>query len=314
MENVGLLNAQNFPRKSNTPSEFQYSYGPKKLFVSRFGDEGVMLQFDYSQLELRVAAIFSNDPGLIGAYRAGKDLHIYVASKVHKIPEEDVTADQRTAAKAVGFGLLYGKGAKSLAQDMGVDLEEAERFIATYFKEFAGMKEWIEGTKKQVLKEKYVETLAGFRRRLPAVDSNDRGVQADAMRQSINSPIQGTGSSMTIKSIILINKMFKTKKLKSVLAITVHDSIVADVYLPELKVVYTIMKYVMENLPFSWITVPILSDAEIGLNYGDMVEISDIDEIINYEDGVRAWIEKEWQKKHEKNVAKENEKLGKITT
>jgi DNA polymerase I-like protein with 3'-5' exonuclease and polymerase domains len=295
-------NAQNFPRKSNNPKEFQYHYGPKKLFVSRFGADGVIVQFDYSQLELRVAAIFSNDPGLMGAYRAGKDLHIYVASKVYKVSEEEVTDDQRTAAKAVGFGLLYGKGARSLAADMNVSLEEAEEFIATYFKEFAGMKEWIDNTKKQVRDDKYVETLAGFWRRLPGVDSNDRGIQSDAFRQAINSPIQGSGASMTLKSIILINMMFKMKKLKSVLAITVHDSIVADVHVSELKVVYTIMKQVMENLPFSWITVPIVSDAEIGRDYGTLVGINDIEEVIS--EGVFEYIDRKVYEKKKKDYEK----------
>lgn len=94
-------NMQNIPRKSNDPTSFEYKYGPKKLFTSRFGEDGVILQFDYSQLELRVAAIFSNDEGLMSAYRDGKDLHKFVASRVYGVPEEEVTDDQRTAAKAV---------------------------------------------------------------------------------------------------------------------------------------------------------------------------------------------------------------------
>jgi DNA polymerase-1 len=164
------------------------------------------------------------------------------------------------------------------------------------------MKDWIDRTKKQVKNDRYVETLAGFWRRLPGVDSNDRGIQADAMRQAINSPIQGSGASMTLKSIILINEMFKKKKLKSVLAITVHDSIVADVHVSELKIVYTIMKHVMENLPFSWITVPIVSDAEIGRDYGTLVGIDNIDEIIN--EGVFNYIDRKVLEKKKKDYEK----------
>ncbi len=296
-------NAQNFPRKSNDPKEFKYHYGPKKLFVSRFGKDGIILQFDYSQLELRVAAIFSNDSGLMSAYREGKDLHIFVASRVHGIPESEVTDDQRTAAKAVGFGLLYGKGARSLAQDMGVELDEAERFIEAYFAEFPGMKVWIEETKKQVKKEKFVETLAGFTRRLAGVDSTDRGIYSDAMRQAINSPIQGTGANMTLMSIILINRMFKKKKLKSVLAITVHDSIVADVHVSEFEIVFKIMKHVMENLPFSWITVPIVAEAEIGRDYGTLVGLDKLEDLAEYED-IFDYIDKNVAKKKEKDYAK----------
>jgi len=295
-------NAQNFPRKTNDPREFSYHYGPKKLFISRFGADGVIVQFDYSQLELRVAAIFSGDPNLIQAYKDGKDIHRYVASKVHGIPESEVTDDQRTAAKAVGFGLLYGKGARSLAQDMGVSLEEAEDFIAKYFEEFQGVRNWINGTKKQVKEQKYVETLAGFRRRLPGVDSNDRGIQADSFRQGVNSPIQGTGSSMTLKSIVMINKMFRKFNLKSCLAITVHDSIVADVYVPELKKVYKIMKHVMEHLPFDWITVPIVSDAEVGRDYGSLVGIDDIEEVLA--EGVFEYIDRKVAEKKKKDYEK----------
>lgn len=295
-------NAQNFPRKSNDPLAFQYKYGVKKMFGSRFGDMGVIVQFDYSQLELRVAGIFSNDPQLIKAYRDGKDLHIYVASKVYGVPEEEVTKDQRTAAKAVGFGLLYGKGARSLSVDMGVSLEEAEEFINKYFEEFSGVKAWLDNTKKAVMKNKYVETLTGRHRRLPGVDSNDKGVQSDCFRQAINSPIQSSGSDMTMTSIILINKEFKRRNLKSCLAITVHDSIVADVYVPELEEVYYIMKGTMENLPFDWITVPIVADAEVGREYGTLVGL-DLEELKNYKD-VFEYIDTKVEAEHNKLMEK----------
>src|SRR5690606_34469539 len=186
-------------------------------------------------------------------------------------------------AKAVGFGLLYGKGAYSLAQDMGVSLEEAEDFIEAYFAEFPGMKRWIDKMHKQVREQKYVETLAGFRRRLPAVDSNQKSIQAEAIRQSVNAPIQGTGGSMTLMSVVLINKMFKQLKLKSMLVITVHDSIVADVYVPEFKTVYKVMKQIMENLPFEWINVPIVAEAEIGYDYGTLVELESLIQLNDYE-------------------------------
>lgn len=198
--------------------------------------------------------------------------------------------------------LLYGKGARSLAEDMKMSFEEAEDFIEKYFEEFSGVKNWIDTMKSQVKREKYVETLAGFRRRLPSIDSNDRGIQADAIRQAVNAPIQGSGASLTLKSIILINKMFKAKKLKSVLALTVHDSIVADVYVPELKAVYTIMKTIMENVPFDWITVPIVSDFEIGRDYGTLVNVGEIGEVI--EEGVFNYIDKRVEEKKRKDYAK----------
>lgn len=303
-------NAQNFPRKSNDPFAFQYKYGIKKMFVSRFGKEGIILQFDYSQLELRVAAIFSQDPQLLQAYKEGKDLHIYAAAKVRGILESEVTEDMRTAAKAVNFGLLYGKGAKSLAEDMKMTLDDAQDFIDKYFEEFKGVKAWLDRTRKFVTAEKHVELLTGLWRRLPGVDSNDRGVQGDAFRQAVNAPIQGTGANMTMSSLVRINSKFKELGLKSLIAITVHDSIVADVHVSEFAQVYTLMKYEMENLPFDWVNVPIVAEAEIGRDYGTLVGIESLDNLNGYE-SIFDFIDKKGQEKHEKLVKKAMEKLEK---
>ena len=226
-----------------------------------------------SQLELRIASIFSQDENLQYAYKNGKDLHIYVASKVYKKPEEEVTKDERSAAKAVGFGLIYGKSAPSLAEDLGISREEAQEFIDSYFKEFPGIKIWMDSMRKQVKRDKYVETLSGFRRHLKGIDSNERGIVADSERQAINSPVQGSGASMTLQSLIDIDKLLTEYKLKSKMIMTVHDSIVFDAHIDEVYSVVAIAKTVMENLSFDWITVPIVADVEIGRNYQDLVEV-----------------------------------------
>ncbi|MNW28082.1 DNA polymerase I [compost metagenome] len=302
-------NAQNFPRKSNNPFEFQYVYGIKKLFVSRFGNDGILLQLDYSQLELRVAAMFSNDPQLLQAYRDGKDLHIYAAAKVRGIPESEVNDDMRTAAKAVNFGLLYGKGARSLAEDMKMTQEEAQDFIDKYFEEFKGVKAWLDRTKKQVTQKGYVETLAGLWRRLPGVNSNDRGVRADCLRQAVNAPVQGSGANMTMSSLIRINNKFKELGLKSCIAITVHDSIVIDTHISEFDQVLPIAKDIMENPPFDWVTVPIVADAEIGRDYGTLVGIDSLDDLNGYKD-IFDYIDSKAEAKHIKLLEKANAKKG----
>lgn len=266
-------NAQNFPRKTEDPRELLYDYGPKKLFVSRFGKDGLVIQLDYSQLELRIASIFSQDENLQYAYKNGKDLHIFVASRVYKIPEEEVTKDQRSYAKTIGFGLIYGKGALSLGEELGLSREEAQEFIDSYFKEFPGIKIWMDSMRKQVKRDKYVETLSGFRRHLKGIDSNERGIVADSERQAINSPVQGSGASMTLQSLIDIDKLLAEYKLKSKMIMTVHDSIVFDAHIDEVYSVVAIAKTVMENLSFDWITVPIVADVEIGRNYQDLVEV-----------------------------------------
>lgn len=302
-------NAQNFPRKTGDPKAFSYHYGPKKLFTSRFGeDEGLIVQADYSQLELRIASIFSEDENLQYAYRNGKDLHIYVASKVYKIPESEVTDDQRSSAKAVGFGLIYGKGSKSLAEDIGGTQEEAERFIADYFKEFPGIKRWMEKMQKQVKRDKYVETLSGFRRNLQGIDSNDRMVVSESKRQSINSPVQGSGATLTLQSVIDIDRMYRQFNLKSKIIMTVHDSIVIDTHKDELYEVISISKYIMENLHYDWITVPIVADFEIGRNYQDLVKIELKDGLEPLEaviaEGIFPFIDRELVKSRIKNYKK----------
>lgn len=292
-------NMQNIPRKVNDPDSFEWKYGPKRMFVSRFGDQGIILQFDYSQLELRVAAIFSNDPALVQAYNEGKDVHRYVASKVFGVPEDKVTDDQRTQTKAVNFGLIYGKGAKSLAEDMKVSLEEAQEFLNKYFEEFKGVKQWLDKMKETVRKKKYVKTLTGRWRRLPGIDSNRRGVVNEALRMATNAPIQGTGSDITLISLIRINNELKKRKLKSCLCITVHDSIVLDVYVPEFPEVFHLVKEIMENPPYDWVTVPIVAEAEIGRDYGALVGIDSLDDLKGYKD-VFEYIDTKWAEKEKK--------------
>lgn len=295
-------NMQNFPRKSNNPNSFEYKYGIKDLFVSRFGKDGVMLQADYSQLELRVAAIFSGDERLLQAYRDGHDLHIYAASISMKKPIEEVTKDDRTKAKAVNFGLIYGKGEYSLAQDMGVSVDEAKAFIKAYFREFKGVRKWLDDTSDFVKKHKYVKTLTGRYRRLPGVDSNNRAIQGDCLRQATNAPVQSSGSDMTVTSLIRINKELKKRKLRSLIAITVHDSIVADVYLPELAEVYQLMKDIMENPEFEWAKAcPIVADFEIGRSYGKMVDFESPNVLEGYKD-VFEYIDVELEHKLEKDL------------
>ncbi|WIT26674.1 hypothetical protein [Bacillus phage SPO1L5] len=147
------LNAQQFPRKVNTPTLFQYNYEIKKLFTSRFGDDGVIVQFDYSQLELRILAVISQDPTLIELYRSGADLHKAVASDAFGVTIEEVSKDQRTASKKIQFGIVYQESARGLSEDLraeGITMseKECEVFIKKYFKRFPKVSKWIRDIKK----------------------------------------------------------------------------------------------------------------------------------------------------------------------
>ncbi len=303
-------NAQQFPRKVNDPFLFQYNYEIKKLFNSRFGDDGVIVQFDYSQLELRILAVFTQDPTLIGLYRSGVDLHKAVASDAFGVPVEEVTKDQRTASKKVQFGIVYQESAKGLSEDLraeGIDMsvEECERFIANYFKRFPMVEKWIKATKRFAKRNKYVKTLTNRIRHLPAIDSVQKSIANEAERQAVNAPIQSTGSDCTLQALIQINKWLRENGFRSRIAVTVHDSIVIDCPKDEAIEVAKKVKHVMEHLAeynefYKFLgDVPIVSEMEIGYNYGDAYEctIEDLEE-----QGIDGFLQAQERAKKEKHM------------
>lgn len=300
-------NAQQFPRKVYDPFLFQYNYEIKKLFNSRFGDDGVIVQFDYSQLELRILAVFTQDPELIRLYRSGADLHKEVASGAFNVPVSEVTKDQRTASKKVQFGIVYQESAKGLSEDLraegiNMSVEECERFIANYFRRFPKVQQWINNIKRFARRNKYVKTLTNRIRHLATIDSTDRSIAAEAERQAVNAPIQSTGSDCTLQSLIQINKWLRESGLRSRICVTVHDSIVLDCPKDEAIVVAKKVKHIMENLAeyndfYKFLgDVPILSEMEIGYNYGDAFEatIEDLEE-----QGIDGFIQAQEAKKRE---------------
>lgn len=302
-------NFQQMPRKAEVPTLFQYHNEPKSLFVSRFGKNGVVANLDYSQLELRVAGIISGDEILEGIYKSGIDLHIATASKTFKVPESEVTKDQRTLAKGVGFGIIYGKSGVTFGREMylhklfleagdlkgdGKSLKENVRkkiekkaielgfkIVDDYLAAYPQLAQWLEDTKEFAIENGYVETMLGRRRRLPDLYSSIPRLKEDALRQAINAPIQGTGSDMTLRSIIEIQNFLSDKR--SVICGTVHDSIVFDIYLPELSEVALGSKKIMENVhkPYIKTEVPILAEIEIGDSYGGVFEVT-ADEISKF--------------------------------
>ncbi|UAV84410.1 DNA polymerase [Bacillus phage phi18] len=303
-------NAQQFPRKVNTPTLFQYNFEIKKLFTSRFGDDGVIVQFDYSQLELRILAVISQDPTLIELYRSGADLHKAVASDAFGVTIEEVSKDQRTASKKIQFGIVYQESARGLSEDLraeGITMseKECEVFIKKYFKRFPKVSKWIRDIKKHVKRHKYVKTLTGRTRNLPDIDSIDQSKANEAERQAVNTPIQGTGSDCTLMSLILINQWLRESGLRSRICITVHDSIVLDSPKDEVIEVAKKVKHIMENLGeynefYKFLgDVPILSEMEIGRNYGDAFEatIEDLEE-----HGVDGFIDMKEKEKLEKDM------------
>jgi uracil-DNA glycosylase family 4 len=305
-------NAQQFPRKVNDPFLFQYNYEIKKLFNSRFGDDGVIVQFDYSQLELRILAVFTQDPTLIELYRSGADLHREVAADSFGVTLPEVTKDQRTVAKKIQFGIVYQESAKGLSEDLraeGIDLsvEDCERFIARYFRRFPKVQQWINNIKRFARRNKYVKTLTNRIRHLATIDSTDRSIAAEAERQAVNAPIQSTGSDCTLMSLIQINKWLRESGKRSRICVTVHDSIVLDCPKDEVIEVAKKVKHIMENLAeynefYKFLgDVPIVSEMEIGYNYGDAFEAT-IEQL--EEQGIDGFLQAELDSKKKKDKEK----------
>lgn len=320
-------NAQQFPRKAEVPTLFQYHNEPKALFNSRFGDKGCILNADYSALEMRIAGIISEDEALSRAFLSGQDLHKSTASIVWGVPIEDVSKDQRTAAKKVNFGIIYGKSGVTFAKDeyydpsgknpkKTTDWDEAKalgnKLVEDYLNAFSGLAKWLTDTKKFAYKYGYVETMFGRRRRLPDLKSKVQTLKNNAERQAINAPIQGTGSDLTLLSVIQIQQWLAKNNMKSKMIATVHDSIVFDVYIPELSAVATAVKDIMEHVhePYIKTNIPIISELELGKNYGSSFDVGleDCQKILTVAD-FNEWNHANKIKKFQKEVS-ELHKMG----
>ena len=313
-------NQQQLPRKAENPMLFQYQNEPKALFVSRFGSMGCIMNADYSALEMRVAGIISEDETLKQAFLSGQDLHKSTASLVWGVPVDEVPKDMRTNAKAVNFGIIYGKSGVTFARDLYYDPSgknpkktdnwedakaEGMKLVEDYLKTFSGLDKWLNRTKKFAYKHGYVETMFGRRRRLPDLKSSVPTLKSNAERQSINAPIQGTGSDFTLLSIIQIQNWLKESGKKSKLICTVHDSIVLDVYIPELSVVATKIKDIMEHVhePYIDTEIPVISELELGANYGSVFEV-ELEEVqsIHTKQDFDEWFHNNSLKKYKKEV------------
>lgn len=272
-------------------------------------------------LEMRIAAVISKDENLTQALLSGKDLHKSTASLVWGVPVDEVPKDMRTRAKSVNFGIIYGKSGITFAKDLYYDpsgenpnktndwdkaKEEGLKLVDDYLNTFSGLKRWLERTKKLAYKRGYVETMFGRRRRLPDLHSKVPTLKSNAERQAINAPIQGTGTDLTVLSIIAINNWLKTNKMKSMLICTVHDSIVFDVYIPELLEVSAAVKQIMEHVhePYIDTIVPIAIDLELGANYGATFDVT-LEECANIH---TAQDFKKWN--HEKCLAKYKKEIA----
>ncbi|ANQ48871.1 DNA polymerase I [Flammeovirga sp. MY04] len=251
-------NLQNIPIRSSRGKEI------RKAFVARDEDH-VFMAVDYSQVELRIMAAFSNDEEMINAFKAKKDIHTATAAKVFKVAEEEVDADMRRKAKTANFGIIYGVSAFGLSQQLDIPRTEAKQLIDAYFEEFPAVKKYMDDVINKAREDEYVVTLMGRRRYLRDINSRNFTVRGMAERNAINAPIQGTAADIIKKAMIDIQKWMDTQDLKSKMIMQVHDELIFDVHKDELDIMKSKIKELMENA--YEMKVPLEVEVGEGLNW-----------------------------------------------
>ena len=253
--------SSNKPNLQNIPIRTQLGRKTRSAFVSRTKGNFI-LAADYSQIELRIIASFSEDKEMINAFNNNKDIHSITASKVFGISLDDVTQDMRRRAKEVNFGIIYGISPFGLSQNLDIPRGEAKEIIDAYFDEFKNVKLYMDRSIEEAKSKKQVKTLLGRRRFLRDIDSRNYTLRGFAERNAINSPIQGTAADIIKLAMISISKWMKENNIKSKMIMQVHDELVFDVEKTELELLSLNIKKIMENV--IKIKVPLLVEVGYG--------------------------------------------------
>jgi len=261
---TGRLNSQD-PNLQNIPIRTATGREIRRAFVPREGDY-TLLSADYSQIELRILAALTQDPGLLEGLTSGEDIHRATAAKVFGLPLDQVTKDQRNQAKMVNYGISYGISAFGLAQRLGIPRADAKNLIDGYFAQYPGIKNYMTETVARARERGYVETVTGRRRYLPDLRSANATVRAAAERNAINMPIQGSSADLIKIAMVRIAQAAREENWHTKLLLQVHDELVFDLHLPEKERVLAVVQDRMKNaLP--GLRVPIVVETGLGPNW-----------------------------------------------
>lgn len=233
------------PNLQNIPIRMELGRQIRKVFIPR--ENCVLLDADYSQIELRVLAHMSEDENLIKAYQQAQDIHRMTASQVFHVPFEEVTALQRRNAKAVNFGIVYGISSFGLSQDLSISTKEASNYIASYFETYPSVKQFLNRQVQQAKDQGYVTTMFGRRRPVPELSSSNYMQRSFGERVAMNSPIQGTAADIIKIAMIRVNESLHRENLRSRLILQVHDELLIETYEDEIEQVKAILKKDMET-------------------------------------------------------------------
>jgi len=260
---TGRLSSNN-PNLQNIPVRTEKGREIRRAFVPR-SSQYTLLAADYSQIELRIIAHLSQDPAMVADFNLGHDIHAATAAKVFHVPMEQVTKEQRSRAKAVNFGIIYGMSAFGLAERMELSRSEAADIIKKYFEEYAGIKEYMNRSIALAKERGYAETILGRRRYLRDINGSNSVVRGFAERNAINAPIQGSSADMIKIAMIGIHEELQRLKMQSKMILQVHDELVFDAHLDELDALKSIVEDKMVNaMPLS---VPVVVEINTGANW-----------------------------------------------
>ncbi len=258
--------SSNDPNVQNIPVRTELGRQVRRAFVASPGF--LLLSADYSQIELRILAHISQDPSLLNAFHSGEDIHAATGASVYGVPIDSVTDEMRRIAKIMNFGVIYGLSPFGIRQQTGFSADEGKRFIATYFKQYPGIRSYIDDTKIQVRSRGYVETLLGRRRYITEIRSRNHNVRASGERMAINMPIQGTAADIIKIAMIRIQQRMDELAMRSNMIIQVHDELIFETHEGEMD---QMQEIVTELMPASMqLDVPLDVEMKIGPNWGDL--------------------------------------------
>jgi DNA polymerase-1 len=262
---TGRLSSTN-PNLQNIPIRTELGREIRAAFIAEPGY--VLLSADYSQIELRLLAHFSEDPLLVEAFRRGDDIHSLTASQVFGVPPMLIDAEHRRRAKAVNFGIVYGLSPFGLSQQLGIEQREAKKFIEAYFEKYSGVRKFIDRILQETRLEQKVKTLFGRTRPIPDINSKNANMRGFAERTAVNTPLQGTAADLIKLAMIRLDEELRARKLKSRMLVQVHDELLFEVPQDEVKLMRELVREKMEGVyPLK---VPLLVEVSVGSNWRDV--------------------------------------------
>ena len=252
-------NLQNIPVRSEEGKEIRQAFLPREGWI--------LVDADYSQIELRLMAHFSGDQAMVEAFQNNEDIHARTASEIFDVPLEWVTPELRSRAKAVNFGLIYGISGFGLSKNTGVSQREAREFISKYFEKYPGVKKYMDNAVSEALRDGYAQTVMGRRRYLPELHSPKAPIREFGKRAAMNTPVQGTAADIIKLAMVKVDQVLREHHLQSRMILQVHDELILECPPEEVEVASSLLREAMEKV--IQLKVPLVAEIHTGRNWAD---------------------------------------------